>query len=305
MKQKLNTTFTGRGVNSPKAIGDAFLYLMQNKDQLSSVFKGSTKILLISDKGAPIPKFRCPMWIDKEEERNPHKDTNYIIADIRDLRPGDMDLVSTLCMLAAGWEDESVDELYNSYTILPHKTFTQWIARQLSVRFNLDLHEQNRIAIYAALYYMLCGRELSDLTNSRNEGATVQRISQASNCSVAMVTELLQETDLDIFENQGIPLLIDLCKRVSPRLEKIMSRETLFAVTTRVWLGDLGPTLCTLALEYPPALIALVRAAIKDNSYNNTTLHKLLKEYLLLGSGRDLGQSFLGSINQVLRQYQQ
>lgn len=305
MKQKLNETFAGRGLNSPKSIEEAMTYLVRNQDTVFSVFKGTSKILLINDKQSPLPKFRCPMWIDKDASINPHKDTNYMISDTRDLRGGDVDLMKAFCVLAAGWEDETVDELYVGFTILPHKAFTQWIARNLSVRYSLDIYEQNRVAVYAALYYLLLGRSLSELFNSRNEGATVQRISQASNCPATLITEILQETKTDLFEQySGFYLLIELCKTVSTKLEKTLSRETLFAATTRVWLGDLGPTLCTLALEYPPAFIALIRSAIKDNSYNNTTLHKLLKEYLLMGSGRDMGTTFLTSVNQAIAQYQ-
>lgn len=305
MKQKLNETFVGRGLNSPKSIEESMAYLMRNQDGLLPVFKGTSKVLLINDKQAPLPKFRCPIWVDKDNPINPHKDTNYVISDIRDLRSGDVDLIKTLCVLASGWEDEAVDELYVGFTILPHKAFTQWIARNLSVRYNLDIYEQNRVAVYAALYYLLLGRSLNELFNTRNEGATVQRIAQASNCPASLITEILQETKTDLFDDySGFYLLIELCKTISTRLKDTLTRETLFAVTTRVWLGDLGPTLCTLALEYPPAFIALIRAAIKDNSYNNTTLHKLLKEYLLMGSGRDMGNTFLTSVNQAIAQYQ-
>jgi hypothetical protein len=307
MKQRIYSTYVSRGLHSNDVLNAAFGYLIKNQKELVSVFKGSTKICFITDRNAEVPKFRIPLWVGKDAQNNPHKDTNYLIVDMRSQSNSEQQLTRTFAALTAGWEDEAINETYQTFTPLPLRTFAMWISRNLSVRFNLSLEEQNSIAIYSALYYLCLGSSVGELFNTRNEAKTIDRIAKATNLPATKVQELCAATDSDLFgdddEPTSIYVLIALLQSISPQTRDVVTLPSLLAVTNRVWVGDNGTTLCTAALEYPPIFLALVYCAVKDSSYNQTTLAKLLKEFLLLGSQREQAATYIKVVEGSMKQY--
>lgn len=307
MKQRISTTYVNRGYHAADIKNAAMTYMLKNQAALVPAFKGTTKICFISGRDADVPKFRSPYWIDKADDNNPHKDTNYLIIDMRSQTNSEQALTRLFATLTAGWEDVAVNETYQTFTALPLRTFAQWVARSLSVRFDFSLEEQNRAAIYAALYYLCLGSSVTELFNSRNEAKTVAKLAAATNLPATLVQEVCANTDSDLFgdddEPTSIYVLIALLQSISPQTKAVVSLPSLLAVTNRSWVGDNGPTLCTLALEYPPVFLALVYSAVKDNSYQQTTMAKLLKEFLLLGSQRDQANTYIRVVEGAMKQY--
>ena len=66
-----------------------------------------------------------------------------------------------------------------------------------------------------------------------------------------------------------LPSLIEYLHRLNPRYEAL-TLANLYAMVSRSWFGANAPTLCAVALEYPPAFNTMVYFALNYRGLNKT-----------------------------------
>lgn len=163
-----------------------------------------------------------------------------------------------------------------SISTLPVDLYARWISENITRRFGLDPQEQLIIATLAAYFY------IGLFTNNKTfEGIEINRVVNIISKSVHVNAEKI----LDIINSDNSNDLIviesidDLCteiKRITGNIRlNDLNTGILFSILGNTWYGTNAKELIAVALEYPPAWLNIVVAALDDRSYKNTTIAKM------------------------------
>lgn len=151
--------------------------------------------------------------------------------------------------------------------------FGSWISQALTKVYALDLHDQLRVTAIALYYYHSLFTEGSKLDDAEVEVAVIHTIK---------VTKLPAKEVYEIFSK--IPELHsvnDLCTAIKEGLENIRLRDfnllMLMTVLKNSWYGNNAKELIAVAVEYPPAWISIVYAAMTEKTYRSSPIYKLIE----------------------------
>ena len=304
-KKSLNDTVTGRNYR-PADISSLLDYMRASEGE--SCLQGRARIYEVMDKSVKMPRFYLPFYLSKDDQLNPNKQENRMIIDNRHPNIGDDSVKRTASLLDVGWSDDFYSFNYLNLTPLPLRAYCLWVSRKLSTRFNFDPDEQSKVAILAGLFYLLQSKPIKELFSSNNLHQTIKLIAKAAGLNDSTVTDYLTTLEEDVIchskADECPPTLqnfIHALSTVSPRLKETASLTSLMAVFSRDWVGVCGPHFTIPALEHPPMFIALLYTSIENQTYRMTTFSKLIKEYILDGRNRELGDRFVKAVNQQIK----
>lgn len=280
-------------------------YLIQNRSAVQYFQNKKIGILLIEDKDAPLQRFAHPVFIDGSS-KDIVGDTSYVIADIRGLRREEAEVMKRYAHHIAVWETPEIKDDFSSLTLLPFISYVNWVTSVFSNRYNLTAAEAQGVGVVFSLFYLAQSKPCSELLSPQNVNTTLSRISQATGLPERPILDILELVDEDHFSNEAAPNLYALTlvlKALSPRLEKLMSPETIIAPLSPTFMGSRGPALASVAVEYPPAFLTLLVTVLEDRTYQRCTIKKVVGERVLTGRYKRLGDEFLRSYVWYNNQY--
>jgi hypothetical protein len=154
--------------------------------------------------------------------------------------------------------------------------FTSWISESVARRFALNPKEQMDLMILAGIYYYGL---FSD------DGAFTERETNNLVSTVSKATRVKPQDVFDLIDGNGLELpikgAIDFCKLTkevtgSIRLEEFAEGAgTLFTIVGSTWFGAHAREITGVALEYPPAFIAVIATAMSERTYKNAPIARI------------------------------
>lgn len=254
-----------------------------------------------------IPFFTQPMPIYKND-----RIANYVM-DVRPfISPKQEDGVSDVYSLKArnsqelhlainrlicsvGWIKDSPGIL-KDLSPVPMAIYCSWISENISRRFALDAREQLIIAVIAGFFYLTLFKQEDDFTDSERI-----RVVAAVSKATKVPTSTVQSIAAEITAMSGLQ---DLCKQIkeavgNPRIQDL-DPGLLITTIGGTWFGTDAKLLTAIALEYPPAWIPLVHAALNERGYKNSTIANIALRYHGKKGGDDFNRAFKGYVEQYL-----
>ncbi|MBN22769.1 MAG: hypothetical protein CL678_15900 [Bdellovibrionaceae bacterium] len=283
--------------NIVRAIKEALVHGTLHQAQL---LKGTPKsnVLTVCGDSRDIPPFAHPI----EVEWNSVK---YVVADMRGFTRinqnkevivsarNEYDTAYLRAMLTSHWAESSPQDLA-SLGSLPLAVYMRWLTEAIVRRIGLDPQEQMTIMVITGYFYLSLFREDPALSDKDLQNFA----KQISNNSFIPVNKAMEIAD-QLAPMYSVKDYVANLKKVvnSSRLEKF-SEGFLYSILLGSWFGANAREMIAVAVEHPPTFIAMVYAALRDRSYNNTHLGKLVVQL----DKRDLGKTFtynLSSLNDL------
>lgn len=231
-----------------------------------------------------IPPFIHPFLIKN------FKGDSYLITDIRafkattQLYPSTKDfeesvrnkseyaLVKSRAVLELRWAAGDAAKL-RSQLSFAGSVFGSWISQSVSKTYALDYHDQLRVAAIAIYYYHGLFTSAKKLEDQHLEAAVIHTIN---------ATKLPAQEVYALFEK--LPEMSnaeDLCLAIQNGLENVRLRDFSFALMLTIlknsWYGINAKEMIATAIEYPPAWISIVYAALTEKTYRNSPIYKLVE----------------------------
>jgi hypothetical protein len=231
-----------------------------------------------------IPPFVHPYLIEN------FKGKNYLISDIRPFK-------GTLSLYPDEGEFEKTVRNASEYALVKNRAalelfwvagerakirsqlsfagsvFGSWIAQSVTKVFALDFHDQLRVTALSIYYFHLLFDDGSVLKDRALEVAAIHTIN---------VTKLEAAEVYALFESMPeIQDANDFCEAIKVKLENVRLAEfnlaMLLTLIRNTWYGNNAKDVIATALEYPPAWIAIVYAAMTEKTYKNSPVYKLIE----------------------------
>lgn len=237
-----------------------------------------------------IPAFNHPLI----NERN-----NWIALDLRALvrssgaggtlevrNASDYALSVTKFILSGQWAAGKQSSLYALR--LPHVAFAEWLSSNLTRKFGLNITEQVKLFVLAAIYY---AHQFTDEFTSDDLGKLKLRLQ-----GEVFFPDMIDQVALDAGDLNNTEDFCQACYKVtqSPRLQGL-SFGVLTNVLANNWYSTQGSELAMLSLEHPPTWISLVGACVTTKSYRNSYISKVVDGKNKKGAADD----FLKGINML------
>ncbi len=181
--------------------------------------------------------------------------------------------------------------------------FSSWVSEGVMRSFALNPKEQLDLNILAGIYYY-------GLFNYENQHSymTEREVNNLAS-AVSKAIHVKPQDVFDMIENNEIELPIkgsaEFCKLSekvtgSVRLKEFAeSAGALFSIVGGTWFGSHARELTAVALEYPPAFIAIIATAMTERTYKNSAISKITDR--LRDNDKKL---FFGSMNYALSSFE-
>lgn len=226
-----------------------------------------------------IPAFTQPILLESDDD-----DKRFIV----DMRPftrsdrlGNISINSALdyklnlyySILSSVWVHNG-NTMIESIAAFPARVYVQWLSGVITRTLNLDMVQQVQLKAVLGAYYFLLHEDGWHDTTTEDLDKTLPpslqsptRIfaAKASYSNPHATQELLKDMPLI----NTLPSLIEYLHRLNPRYEAL-TLANLYAMVSRSWFGANAPTLCAVALEYPPAFNTMVYFALNYRGLNKT-----------------------------------
>lgn len=225
-----------------------------------------------------IPAFAQPILLESDDDKR-------FIADMRPFtrsdRLGNISITSALdyklnlyySILSSVWVHNG-NTMIESIAAFPARVYVQWLSGVITRTLNLDMVQQVQLKAVLGAYYFLLHEDGWNDTTAEDLDKTLPpslqsptRIfaAKASYSNPHATQELLKDMPLI----NTLPSLIEYLHRVNSRYEAL-TLANLYAMVSRSWFGANAPTLCAVALEYPPAFNTMVYFALNYRGLNKT-----------------------------------
>ena len=225
-----------------------------------------------------IPAFAQPILLESEDDKR-------FIVDMRPFtrsdRLGNISINSALdyklnlyySILSSVWVHNG-NTMIESIAAFPARVYVQWLSGVITRTLNLDMVQQVQLKAVLGAYYFLLHEDGWNDTTAEDLDKTLPpslqnptRIfaAKASYSNPHATQELLKDMPLI----NTLPSLIEYLHRVNSRYEAL-TLANLYAMVSRSWFGANAPTLCAVALEYPPAFNTMVYFALNYRGLNKT-----------------------------------
>lgn len=225
-----------------------------------------------------IPAFTQPILLESDDDKR-------FIVDMRPFtrsdRLGNISITSALdyklnlyySILSSVWVHNG-NTMIESIAAFPARVYVQWLSGVITRTLNLDMVQQVQLKAVLGAYYFLLHEDGWNDTTAEDLDKTLPpslqsptRIfaAKASYSNPHATQELLKDMPLI----NTLPSLIEYLHRLNPRYEAL-TLANLYAMVSRSWFGANAPTLCAVALEYPPAFNTMVYFALNYRGLNKT-----------------------------------
>lgn len=225
-----------------------------------------------------IPAFTQPILLESDDDKR-------FIVDMRPFtrsdRLGNISITSALdyklnlyySILSSVWVHNG-NTMIESIAAFPARVYVQWLSGVITRTLNLDMVQQVQLKAVLGAYYFLLHEDGWNDTTAEDLDKTLPpslqsptRIfaAKASYSNPHATQELLKDMPLI----NTLPSLIEYLHRVNSRYEAL-TLANLYAMVSRSWFGANAPTLCAVALEYPPAFNTMVYFALNYRGLNKT-----------------------------------
>lgn len=225
-----------------------------------------------------IPAFAQPILLESDDDKR-------FIVDMRPFtrsdRLGNISITSALdyklnlyySILSSVWVHNG-NTMIESIAAFPARVYVQWLSGVITRTLNLDMVQQVQLKAVLGAYYFLLHEDGWNDTTAEDLDKTLPpslqsptRIfaAKASYSNPHATQELLKDMPLI----NTLPSLIEYLHRLNPRYEAL-TLANLYAMVSRSWFGANAPTLCAVALEYPPAFNTMVYFALNYRGLNKT-----------------------------------
>ena len=181
-------------------------------------------------------------------------------------------LYGTLC---SAWYNNGVS-LFARLSAFPGKIFVNWISNAITRALSLDMISQVQLKNILGLYYeglhhFYDGVEDSLVLGERDLKPIHIAVAKYSYSTPIAVSQQLDGVSMPI----NITGLIDVLHKQNPRFEALTTAN-LYAMLARSWFGVNAPTMCAVALEYPPAFFTMVYFALTHKGFNKTAIGNIV-----------------------------
>lgn len=170
---------------------------------------------------------------------------------------------------------------------LPIKVYGRMMSENIRRRLGLDPTEQQSL-MALSVYFYLCQFIDRDRLTEDEKLSMATRIRNNVLVPIEVTLRILDE--LDVLKN-----LDDFCEAIrktipNPRTLKI---NPAFVITVNMgqWYGGNAKEIIAVALEYPPAFLAIVYTALTDRSMHSAVLSKLVDSLSKNNSGLEFRQA--------------
>lgn len=196
-------------------------------------------------------------------------------------------LYGTLCN---AWYNNGIN-LFTRLSAFPGKIFVNWVSNVITRTLSLDMISQIQLKSVLGLYYeglhhFYDGVEDSLTLSERDLKPIYIAVSKYSYSNAMAVAQQLDGVNMPI----NVTGLIHTLHRLNPRFEAL-TVANLYAMLARSWFGVNAPTMCAVALEYPPAFFTMVYFALTHKGFNKTAIGNLVYNER---NGQDAKQFLLG-----------
>lgn len=230
-----------------------------------------------------IPAFVHPVLLEVKGKK-------YLVSDIRSFKattqlyPSEKDfeeavrikseyaLVKNRAVLELHWVAGHQNALRSRFAFAGN-VFASWISQTISRVYALDMSDQLTASAIALYYYHSLFTSSQKLEGPALEKAVIHTIN---------ATKLPAKEIYSIFEN--MPEMKDmhsLCEALKQGLENVRLHDfnalVLLTQLSNSWYGANAKELISVALEYPPAWICIVYAAMTEKTYKNSPIYKLIE----------------------------
>lgn len=258
------------------------LISQRGNDEVDTIIDPDTKerypSLQIKPMAEHIPAFTQPLLLEKEG------DEKRFVVDMRPFtkadRVGELHISSLTdyklnlyySILCSTWVHGGHYTL-ESISAFPARIFTQWLSGIITRNLNLDMVLQVRLKAIIGAYYALLHEDGYDPEDIDLEKTMMPNLLRTVSISAAKASfsnpHSTEELIKDMPVINTLPNLITYLKTVSDRFEPL-TLANLYAMVARSWFGANAPTLCAVALEYPPAFNIMVFFALTYRGLNRT-----------------------------------
>lgn len=225
-----------------------------------------------------IPAFAQPILLESDDDKR-------FIVDMRPFtrsdRLGNISITSALdyklnlyySILSSVWVHNG-NTMIESIAAFPARVYVQWLSGVITRTLNLDMVQQVQLkAVLGAYYFLLHEDGWNDTTAEDLEKTLPPSLQSPTRIFAAKASysnpHATQELLKDMPLINTLPSLIEYLHRVNSRYEAL-TLANLYAMVSRSWFGANAPTLCAVALEYPPAFNTMVYFALNYRGLNKT-----------------------------------
>ena len=249
------------------------------KDGVSAVFVSG-----LADEEASIEKFIHPIIVTGADHQK------YLVSDIRPFKatstlyPSEADfekavknkseyaLVKNRAVLELRWITGDATRLLSRLNFAG-SVFGTWIAQSLTRVYALDMADQTRLTALGIYYYHTLFTNASVLEGHALDAAVIHTIN---------TTKMPAKDVYTLFEDMPeVKNINDFCEMVKAKLQnlRLVDFNLLLLVESVkfTWYGTNAKELIKVALEYPPAWIAIVHAALTERTYHSSQVYKLIE----------------------------
>lgn len=180
-----------------------------------------------------------------------------------------------------------------------HEIFGNWVGDLLSNTYALAPYQSAQVRILAGAFSV--GQFASHLTEPLHIRRIQERVAQELRLDVAIFESVTGYGEENIVFPRTLDEFIAMlhAAEISTRLESVKA-ETLSQAASRSFFGISNEDwLCRVALEYPPALLVMIAAALRNNMFNRTRIGSIVRNSK---AAKDK-QRFLATYERFLNQY--
>lgn len=194
--------------------------------------------------------------------------------------------------LSALWNNQQQEQLANAHT-LPASVYGRWFSQGLTHRLGLTAQDQVVVTLLSTCFYLNSFYHEEQINDDHLADRRLLQLSRLTYTTPDQITHLKEAFKTLI----TLEDLIDQIKQNidNPRID-MLSYGLLISILTYGWYGSNGKEILAVAVEYPPAWIAVVYTALTSRVVKDSPVARLLTPFTRKG----VDQDFLKAIARLL-----
>jgi hypothetical protein len=199
--------------------------------------------------------------------------------------------------LTALWvNDPSVRGDFTRVGDLAAQTYISWVSHAIGNKIGIDLDVSRELQIITATFYLHQFHAADEIISVQGKEKVVKMISRWTRSPVPLIQGIVNEMPyMNLLEDYVAAIHAHFSN--NSRVSQINVGFIVRALNTS-WFGYGAQEISAVALEYPPAFLALVEAAANAKVWRKTYLGRLVEK---LATGR-IGQEFSRSMEALAGQ---
>lgn len=180
-----------------------------------------------------------------------------------------------------------------------HEIFGKWIGDLLTNTYALTPYQSAQVQVLAGAFSV--GQFAGHISDPLQVRRFQERVAQELRLDVGLMETVTGYGEENIAFPRTLDEFIEMLKAadISARLSDVRS-ETLSQAASKSFFGISNEDwLCRVALEYPPALLVMIAASLRNNMFNRTRIGALVRNSKAMKDK----QRFLMNYDRLLNQY--